>query len=213
MISTLKTALYVRVSTHDQNSELQRNELTAYAKNRGLSINLIFEDRMSGTHTQRPQFQAMLAAAHRREFDILLVWKLDRFGRSLKDVITHLTALQELGISFVSLSDQIDFSTSSGRLMLHLLASFAEFEASLIRERVRAGIANAKRKGTKLGRPVATDPKLIINLRSDGLSYSAIAKRLGVSKSLVHKTLTSKLFINPSTNPEIIGSVISTIKE
>lgn len=213
MISPPKAAIYVRVSTLDQNTEIQRDDLSRYADNRGLSIIHIFEDKMSGTHAQRPQFQALLSAARRREFDTVIVWKLDRFGRSLKDVIIHLTELQELGITFISLRDQIDFSTSSGRLMMHLLASFAEFEASLIKERVRAGIANAKRKGIKLGRPQATDPRLILSLRSEGLSYSAIARRLGVSKSLVHKTLKTQSSIKSVTNPEIIEPVVSTIKE
>lgn len=208
-----KVACYLRVSTLDQSTDLQRVEITNYLSARGINEVIYFEDKSTGTNTQRPQFQAMLRAARGREVDAVVVWKLDRFARSLKDVITHLTELNELGVTFISIKDQIDFSTSTGRLMLHLLASFAEFEASLIKERVRAGIENAKRKGTKLGRPRATEPSLIVALRSEGLSYGAIAKRLGVSKSLVHKTLAEISSTKSSNKPETIESEESAINE
>ncbi len=213
MSRPLRAAIYLRVSTADQTTELQREELRQYLSNRGLGLFGTFEDKASGTNDSRPQFQAMLTAAKRREFDILIVWKLDRFGRSLRDIVVHLNDLHECGVVFISVRDHIDLGTASGRLMLHLLGSFAEFEASLIKERVKAGIDNARRKGTKLGRPRVIDPKLIINLRSEGLSYSAIAKRLGISKSLVHKTLKAEASNNSSTNPEFIGPVVSIIKE
>lgn len=213
MSRPLRAAIYLRVSTTDQNTELQKNEVTQYLINRGLELVSTYEDKASGTTDLRPQFQAMLASAKRREFDTLVVWKLDRFGRSLRDIILNLNDLQDCGVIFISIKDQIDLGTSTGRLMMHLLASFAEFEASLIKERVKAGIENARRKGTRLGRPRATEPQLIVNLRTEGLSYSAIARRLGVSKSLVHKTLKTQSSINSVTNPEIIEPVVSTIKE
>ncbi len=213
MSRLLRAAIYLRVSTIDQNTELQKAELLQYLSNRGLNLVASFEDKASGTNDSRAQFQAMLISAKRREFDVLVVWKLDRFGRSLRDIVVHLNDLHECGVIFVSVKDQIDLGTATGRLMLHLLGSFAEFEASLIKERVKAGIANARRKGIKLGRPRTTDPQLIKNLRAEGYTYSAIARRLGVSKALVHKTLKDSVVTKPFTNIEINGSGDSVRKE
>lgn len=184
-----RVAIYVRVSTQEQSCELQREELSRFTAARGWEVVGVYEDKATGTDGKRPMLQALLSDARARKFDILLCWKLDRVFRSLKGLVTTLQELSELGIEFVSLKDQIDMTTASGRLMTHILAAFAEFEASLIRERVKAGLENAKRKGTKLGRPKTRDDGAILTLRSEGLSHREIARRLGLSKGSVQKAL------------------------
>lgn len=204
MSDSKRVCVYLRVSTQDQNTALQKAELEQYCLARGLSISHIYEDKATGTNTARPEFQSMLKNARSRRFDVLLVWKLDRFARSLKDLVNNLTELTELGLEFISLKDNLDLSTSAGRLMLHMLGAFAEFEAALIKERVRAGIENAKRKGTKFGRPKVTNAEIVMRLRDEGLSLSAIAKRIGVSKTTVHNVLTRNQFTK-SVNKVVIS--------
>lgn len=182
-------AIYVRCSTQEQSTELQRREIEAYAVARGWKTLSWFEDTASGTTANRVNLKRLLAAARSRQIDTIIVWKLDRFARSLKDLVLMLQEFQELGVTFLSLKDQIDLGTSSGRLMVHLIGAFAEFEASLIRERVRAGLNNARAKGRKLGRPRKVDAERVTQLRNRGLSFSQIAKQMGLSKSAVHKTL------------------------
>lgn len=184
-----KVAIYIRVSTQDQSLDLQRSELTRFANARGWRIHKIYEDKATGTTDKRPQLVQMMNAAKAREFDILLIWKLDRLFRSIKGLVTSIQDLQALGIAFVSLKDQIDLSTPSGRLMTHILGAFAEFEASLIRERVVAGLREARRKGVQLGRPVEIDRAKVLALRSKGKSFGEIALELGCSKAGVFKIL------------------------
>jgi DNA invertase Pin-like site-specific DNA recombinase len=120
--------------------------------------------------------------AKRRRFDVVLVWKLDRFGRSLRHLVNALAEFESLGIAFVSLSDNLDLSTASGRLMFNIVGAMAEFERELIRERVKAGMKNARAKGTRIGRPrVVVDAARIPALRASGLSWSAIEAELGIS--------------------------------
>jgi DNA invertase Pin-like site-specific DNA recombinase len=130
--------------------------------------------------------------ARKRRIDGILVWKLDRFGRSLKSLVTTLEELRALGIQFVSYTENLDFSTPAGRAMANLIGVFAEFERDLIRERVKAGIQNAKSKGIRVGRRPLIDEKLLRTVRDrrdKGMSLRNISKELGVSKSLVHKSL------------------------
>ncbi len=212
-MSSTKVAVYVRVSTSDQNTEIQKNEITTYLKVRGLNQFEIFEDKKTGTNTDRPKFKEMIRSTRDGKFEIVIVWKLDRFARSLKDLINHLNEFSELGVQFISLKDQIDMTTSAGKLMLHIIGAFGQFEADLIKERVRSGIANARSKGTKFGRPRTTDASKVIALRNQGLSMGAIAKQLGISKTSVHKTLSEKSLENSVDNIESIGSVDSFEKE
>lgn len=189
-----RVGIYARVSTQDQSCEIQIDELRQYVNARGWSEPVLYEDRgLTGTNGNRPQLKRLLADCRARRIDILVVWKLDRFFRSLKDMVTTLAELNELGIEFISLRDQIDLSTGAGRLLVHLISAFAEFEASLIKERVRAGLTNAKKKGVKLGRPAKANPEDVNLLRNEGLSIGQIAKKLGLSKGCVHKTLQRKL--------------------
>lgn len=179
----------MRVSTQDQKTDLQRDELLEFVERRGWTIFKIYEDKATGTNTNRPELQQLLKDARQRKFDVLCCWKLDRLFRSLADLLTNISHWQSLGIELVALRDQIDLTTPSGRLLLQILGSLSEFSASLTRERVVAGLAAAKRRGVRLGRPKEVDEDKIRNLRTQGLSYSVIASSLGISKGSVHNTL------------------------
>lgn len=183
--------LYIRVSTLDQNTESQRRELEDYCQRQGWTISDVFEDKLTGTNMNRPALKAMNERLWKNEADIVIAYKLDRVFRSLKDSISLLQEWSDRGIEFVSLKDPgLNMTTPSGKLMLHLIAAFAEFEASLIKMRVKAGLDNAKAKGTILGRPKTIDIGRVHQLRGQGLSLSEIAKELKVTKSAVSKTLT-----------------------
>jgi DNA invertase Pin-like site-specific DNA recombinase len=140
----------------------------------------------SGAKT-RPKREELLKMARRREIDAILVWKLDRFGRSLADLVSSLNELRELGVVFVSLTESLDFSTPSGRAMAGMLSTFAEFERDMIRERVTAGIANSRARGRPHGRPrtAALKKDQINKLKTDGLNNSQIAKKLKISRGSV----------------------------
>jgi len=144
-----RVALYARVSTlNNQHPEMQLTELREYAVRRGWQISQEYVDRgVSGSHESRPALNRLMSDAQRRRFDAILVWKIDRFGRSLKHLVNSLAELAALGVAFVSLRDNLDLSTPSGRLMFQIIGAMAEFERALIEERVRAGIRNAKAKG------------------------------------------------------------------
>jgi putative DNA-invertase from lambdoid prophage Rac len=154
----MRAGIYVRVSTVDkQNPEMQLNALQQYCRARNIEIADIYTDYTSGAKDRRPALDKIMDAAKKRQIDMVIVWKLDRFGRSLKHLVTALDELEGLGITFISYRENIDLSTPSGRLMFHIIASMAEFERELIRERVRAGVAHARAKGKRLGRK-ATAP-------------------------------------------------------
>jgi DNA invertase Pin-like site-specific DNA recombinase len=190
----MKTALYARVSTSDkgQDPQMQLRELREYCERRGWTVSAEYVDvGVSGAKDSRPQLNRLMADAKQRRFDAILVWKLDRFGRSLKHLVSALGEFEALGVAFVSLRDAFDLTTPAGRLMFNMVASFAEFERDLIRERVKAGIANRRAKGFRVGRkPVSIDPAKLQTLRSEGRTIREIATSLGCSRSLVHKTLS-----------------------
>lgn len=201
--TSLKVAIYARVSTHDkgQDTELQLQPLREYADKRGFNISREYVDNgVSGIKDKRPQLDLLMDAARKRQIDIILVWKLDRFGRSLKQLVMTLDELTSLGIGFISYQDNLDLTTAQGRLMFHIIASMSEFERELTRERVKAGLDNAKRKGKALGRkpivPVITES--IIDLRKKGGSYRSISKKLGISLGSVHKTLSNSESVTAS---------------
>jgi DNA invertase Pin-like site-specific DNA recombinase len=151
------------------------------------------DDGISGVKDTRPQYQDLMREARRRRCDAIIVWRLDRFGRSLPHLVSTLQELQDLGVAFVSLKESLDFTTAAGRLMAHILASFAAFERDLLSERVKSGMENAKRKGKKVGRPPLSpqDLERILDLNSQGLSCREISRRLDLSKSVVHKTVSN----------------------
>jgi len=191
----MRTALYARVSTSDkgQDPEVQLRELREHCQRRGWEIVGEYVDvGVSGSKDSRPQLNRLLAAAHRRQCDAVLVWKLDRFGRSLKHLVNALADFESLGVAFISLKESLDLTTPAGRLMFGIISAMAEFERDLIRERVRSGIANRRAKGLRVGRkPIILDAGRLATMRSDGLTIRAIATQLACSPALVHKTLSN----------------------
>jgi len=151
----VRCAFYVRVSTHNgqQNPEVQLNDLRPFAESRGWQLVAEYIDHCTGAKESRPELNRLLTDARQRKFDVVCVWKLDRFARSLKHLVLALAEFESLGIQFVSLKDNLDLTTASGRLMFQIIGAMAEFERSLIQERVRAGLRNARAKGKRLGRP------------------------------------------------------------
>ena len=190
-----RVAIYARVSTTDKGQDvgMQLRDLEAYTKARDWTIRDRFVDEgISGSQTKRPALDRLLSACRRRQVDVVLVWRLDRLGRSLKHLIMTLDELQSLGVAFVSLHEQLDCTTAAGQLLLHLLGAFAEFERAIIRERVKAGLANARNKGKRLGRPsLGIDSAQVKSLRTTGHSIRTIARTLHVSPASVHKTLSA----------------------
>jgi DNA invertase Pin-like site-specific DNA recombinase len=190
----MRAALYARVSTlNGQHPEMQLADLREHASRRGWEISAEYVDQgVSGSKESRPELNRLMADAHRRHFDIVLVWKVDRFGRSLKHLVNALADLDSYGVAFASLKDNLDLSTPSGRLMFGIIAAMAEFERSLIQERVKAGLSHARRIGKRLGRPrriVALDA--IVRLRTQGLSLRSIADKLDIGYGTARKLLAS----------------------
>ena len=183
-----RIAIYARVSTDRQSTESQLNALREYAGKRAWAISKEYIDEgYTGSNTKRPAFTAMMADAKKRKFDVLLVYKLDRLSRSLKDLIMTLDDLKSMGIDFISYDNGLDTTTPTGRLIFNVVGAVAEFEKDIIRERVRAGLENAKRKGKRLGRPPVSS-RLVDEakkLRSEGMSVRQIGKRLGIPESTV----------------------------
>ena len=188
---SFRAAVYARVSTSKgaQDPEMQLREIREYASRRGFEIIDEYVDLgISGLSESRPAINRLMADAGRRKFDAVLVWKLDRFGRSLKHLVNALAELDALGISFISLHDNLDLSTPSGRLMFQIIGAMAEFGRALIQERVRAGLRNARSKGKHLGRPrAAVDPTALLALRAKGQSWEQIGRETGVSKGTAQR--------------------------
>jgi len=188
MTKKLSVAIYARVSTDKQKTDMQLRELRTYSKKSKWKIHKEYIDQgYSGKSTKRPAFNQMLDDAHKKKFDVLLVWKLDRLSRSLKDLITTLDTLGHCGIDFVSYENKLDTASPSGKLVFHVIGAVAEFERDIIRERVKSGLANAKAKGKKLGRPGLSPviEEKIKALKKKGLSNRAIGKKLGINEKTV----------------------------
>jgi DNA invertase Pin-like site-specific DNA recombinase len=192
----MKAAIYARVSTtgQGQSPEMQVRELREYCERRGWAIAGEYVDTgISGAKDSRPELNRMIAEAHRRRFDAVVVWKFDRFARSVSHLLRALETFTALGVAFVSLSEQMDTSTPTGKMVFTVLGAVAELERSLIAERVRAGLRNARAKGKRLGRPRSSvDASQMARLRAEGCTVREIADILGVSRSLVHKTLANR---------------------
>ena len=190
----LRVGLYARVSTLDQQTlPLQIRALREYAFKRGWTIVTQIKEVGSGA-AQRERREALLAVARRREVDVVLVWRLDRWGRSVADLVSTLQELQHLGVGFVSLTEALDLTTPAGRAMAGLLAVFAEFERDILRERVRAGLAHARQQGKQLGRPpsVVHNAAEVRKLCRQGISKSEIARRLEIGRTSVRRLLAQK---------------------
>src|SRR5215470_11027976 len=190
----MRAALYSRVSTNNgQNPEIQLRELREYCERRGWTLAGEYTDiGISGSKERRPELDRLMADAKRRKFDAILVYRYDRFARSLRQLVNALAEFDALGIHFASLHEGVDTSTPNGRLVFGIFASIAEFERELIRGRVRSGLAAARAKGKRLGRPRATlDLARMGRLRAEGRTIREIADEVGCSRGLVHKTLAN----------------------
>jgi DNA invertase Pin-like site-specific DNA recombinase len=190
----MRVALYARVSTQDQQTlPLQVMALREYAQRRGWTPVRVVEEVASGAMV-RPQRDALIKAATRREIDAILVWRLDRWGRSLPDLINTLQELSALGVGFVSITEALDLTTPAGRAMAAMLAVFAEFEREILRERVKAGIAQARAKGKVWGRPrtAASRAEQVRQMTEQGLRPAEIAQRLGIARTSVRRILAEE---------------------
>ncbi len=182
----LRAALYARVSTTDQTCENQLLELRRYAEARGWTPTEYVDNGISGAKERRPALDQLLTDARQRRIDVIVVWRLDRFGRSLRHLVTTIDELAAAGVAFVSMGESIDTASPTGRLMPGILGSFAQFERERIKERIQAGLQRARRQGQRLGRrrqkidPVALQ-------RVHGMSVREAAKALGVPASRVHR--------------------------
>jgi putative DNA-invertase from lambdoid prophage Rac len=187
----LRAGLYARVSTNDQQTlAMQNRAMREYAIRRGWTVALQVREVNSGA-AKREARERLLEAARRREIDVVLVWRLDRWGRSVTDLLATLQELEHLGVGFASLTEALDLITPAGRAMAGLLAIFAEFEREILRERTRAGLAHARENGQRLGRPAtaAAHTAEIRKLRRAGVSKSEIARRLQIGRTSVRRIL------------------------
>jgi DNA invertase Pin-like site-specific DNA recombinase len=191
-----RAALYARVSTHaGQNPDMQLAELREYCGRRGWEVVGEYVDAgISGAREHRPELDRMLAACRRRQVDAVVVYRYDRFARSLRQLVNALEEFRALGIDFVSIHEGVDTSTPNGRLVFGIFASIAEFERELIRERVRSGIAAARAQGKRIGRPRrAVDADKVAELRSQGWAWTEIASEMGLGLGTVHRAGTMGL--------------------
>ena len=187
MSKKVRVAIYVRVSTDGQNTEGQETELKEYAKHRGWEVTRIYRDKMSGAKSSRPALDELMADAKKRKTDIVLVWRFDRFARSVSHLLHALETFRAVGVEFVSISEQVDTSTPTGKMVFTVLGAVAELERSLIGERVRSGLRNARAKGRRLGRPPLREltAGLATQVRRDRrrgrMSFKELAHKHGLS--------------------------------
>jgi DNA invertase Pin-like site-specific DNA recombinase len=186
----MRVAIYARVSTanNSQDPAMQTRELREYAERRGWKVAGEYVDiGVSDTKEKRPDLDRLMADAHHRRFDAVLVWKFDRFARSVSHLLRALETFRAQGIEFVSFSEQLDTSTPAGKMVFTVLGAVAELERGLIVERVKAGLRNARAKGKRLGRPQKVlDTKRIAALRAQGVGWKKIAAELGVGVGTIH---------------------------
>lgn len=197
----MRAAIYARVSTNNgQDPSMQTRELREYCQRRGWEIEGEYVDAgVSGAKERRPRLDTLLAACRKRRVDAVVVYRYDRFARSLRQLVNALEEFRSLGIEFISLHEGVDTSTPNGRLEFGIFASIAEFERELIRDRVKSGIAAARSKGKILGRPrVNVDAAKIAALRASGASWNTITRQLGLSAGTVKRAYYS-LSKNPAS--------------
>jgi DNA invertase Pin-like site-specific DNA recombinase len=191
----MRVAIYARVSTanNGQDPTMQTRELREYAERRGWTVADEYVDiGISGTKERRPELDRLMQDAHRRRFDCVVVWKFDRFARSVSHLLRALETFRALGIEFVSLSEQIDTSTPMGKMVFTILGSVAELERAMIVERVKAGLRNAKAKGKRLGRPRRlVDAHRVASLRAQGMGWKRVAGELGIGVGTLYRLALS----------------------
>lgn len=190
----LRVGLYARVSSNDQQTlPMQLRALREYATHRGWNVAVQVREVGSGA-TKRQAREKLIEAARRREIDVVLVWRLDRWGRSVTDLLATLQELEHLGVRFVSLTEALDLTTAAGRAMAAMLAVFAAFEREILQERTRAGLAHARENGKRLGRPI-TAGLLAVEIRKlyrDGVAKAEIARRLQIGRTSVRRILAGQ---------------------
>lgn len=195
----MRAAIYARVSTtNGQDVGMQTRELRQFVKRRGWHIEAEYSDAgISGSKEKRPQLDRLLSDAKRRRFDAVVVYRYDRFARSLRHLVNALEEFRALGIDFISIHEGVDTSTPNGRLVFGIFASIAEFERELIRDRVKSGIAAARARGVRLGRPALrsfspSDLRLLRRDRRAGMSYAGLAEKHHSSVFTTYRLLNQK---------------------
>jgi DNA invertase Pin-like site-specific DNA recombinase len=186
----MKAAIYARVSTanNGQDPRVQTREIGEFCERRGWTLTEYVDIGISGTKEKRPALDRLMADAHKRKFDVVVVWKFDRFARSVSHLLRALETFNALGIAFVSLSEQLDTSTPTGKMVFTVLGAVAELERSLVVERVKAGLRNARAKGKRLGRPSKSlDAARVAALRRQGASWRAISTQLDIGVATLHR--------------------------
>jgi DNA invertase Pin-like site-specific DNA recombinase len=200
----IRAALYARISTlnHGQDPEVQLRELREFCHQRGFTIAQEYVDRgICGSREQRPALDKLIADCRKRIVDAVVVYRYDRFARSLRQLVNALDEFRSLGIDFISIHEGVDTSTPNGRLVFGIFASIAEFERELIRDRVRSGLAAARAKGKRIGRPrVAVDVRRIESLRRQGRSWAEITRETGISKGTAQRAQASSLPKTPAAH-------------
>lgn len=200
----MKAAIYARVSTTDQTNVIQVSELKDYIERRGWTLANVYQDQMSGAKASRPGLDQLMADARSRQFDVVVVWKLDRFGRSLVHCVSGIQDLASMGIRFIATSQGLDTDESNpaSKLLLHILAAVAQFERELIHERVSAGMKAARKYGTKTGNPIGRprrifDREEVVRLRATGLSIERIALQMRIGVGTVVRVMQGDGVIRP----------------
>jgi putative DNA-invertase from lambdoid prophage Rac len=195
-VHEVNIAIYARVSTADQTNAIQVRELKEYVERRGWKLVSVYQDQMSGAKASRPGLDQLMADARRRRFDVVVVWKLDRFGRSLVHCVSRIQELASLGIRFIATSQGLDTDESNpaSKLLVHILAAVAQFERELIRERVSAGMRAAKAHGTKTGNAIGRPRRIfdrdeVVRLRATGRSIEKIARQMNIGAGTVVRVL------------------------
>lgn len=186
-----RVIIYARVSTKEQNVDMQLSDLRSYAELRKLRVVEVYIDYASGAKSDRVNYQKLFNDVRKRKTDVVLVWKFDRFARSTKELINALEEFNSLGVDFISYKENVDTSTPAGKILFTMISAFAEFERSIIRERVIAGMEKAKARGARIGRPKIppfTKQKIIL-LKERGLTYKEIIKQMKISKSAYYKII------------------------
>ncbi len=205
----MRIALYARVSTVDQHCEVQLRELREYCKRRGWKKPAEYVDAgFSGSKASRPALDKMMRDASEHQFDCVLVWKIDRFSRSVLNLMQQLQQLEAYGVRFIATTQSIDTDSANptSRLLMHILSAVAEFEREIMRERTRSGLARAKELGKQLGRPHRVFRRdLVQSLRDQAMSIRAIALKLGVSKSVIGDILNGSSVSGKPTAADASG--------
>ena len=186
-----RVAVYVRVSTKDQSVDMQLNDLERYSRERGLDVFKVYEDNgVSGTKETRPALNELMDHAKKKRFDMVLVWRFDRFARSTKHLVTALHEFRHIGIDFISFQENIDTSSPLGEAIFTIISAMSTLERDIIAERVKGGLRKAKAKGKRLGRPNdEIDVDKVIKFKEQGKSIREIAKHLNLSRGKVERTL------------------------